>query len=57
MFDATGEFSDVFWTWNPSHYASAIKANVIYEAYPENQSDVDAMAAQLHLSYRVIYDP
>lgn len=56
MFEGTGRYPDVFWTWNPRHYASTIKTKIVYEAYPESQAEVDAMASKLDLP-RVIYDP
>ncbi len=57
-YDATGEYPfDVFWTWNPRHYASAIKTKVIYEAYPQSQDELDAILAHLGLTLSVIYDP
>jgi hypothetical protein len=56
-FEGTGRFPDVFWTWNPRYYASAIKTKVVYEAYPKNQDEVDTIAARLRFLYRVIYDP
>jgi hypothetical protein len=46
---------NLLWTWNPRYYARAIKARVIYEAYPQSQDEVDAMASRLGV--RVIYDP
>jgi hypothetical protein len=57
-FEATGRYpSDVYWTWNPRYYASAIKAKIFYEAYPQSQDEVDAIVARIHLGYSVIYDP
>jgi len=56
MFEGTGRYPDVMWTWNPRYYASALRTKVTYEAYPQSQDEVDAMVARLHSS-RVIYDP
>lgn len=57
-FDETGKYpSEMFWTWNPRYYASALKTKVVYEAYPQSQDEVDALRAQLQLQYPVIYDP
>jgi hypothetical protein len=56
MFEGTGTFPDVFWTWNPRYYAAAIKTKVVYEAYPKSQSELDAMASNLGLPH-VLYDP
>jgi hypothetical protein len=58
LLEDTGRYPDeVTWTWNPRHYAGMIKTKIVYEAYPASQDEVDAMAAKLHLSYRVLYDP
>lgn len=46
---------NLLWTWNPRYYASTIKTNVIYEAYPQSQDEIDALAGRLGV--RVIYDP
>jgi hypothetical protein len=56
MFEVTGGYPEVMWTWNPRYYASTLKTKIIYEAYPNSQDEVDAMASKLHLP-RVIYDP
>jgi hypothetical protein len=57
LVNGTGAYPNVMWTWNPRYYASSIKTNIAYEAYPQSQSEVDAVATRLHLMYRVIYDP
>ena len=55
-FGGRGEYpSNLMWTWNPRYYASKIKTKVVYEAYPQSQDEVDALASRLQL--RVIYDP
>src|SRR5262249_40236355 len=46
----------VMWTWHPRYQAGSIKTDIIYEAYPKSQDEVDALAKRLHLFYRVIYD-
>lgn len=57
-FDDTGRYPvEWFWTWNPRHYASALRTKVRYEAYPQSQSEVDAILVRHQLQYRVIYDP
>jgi hypothetical protein len=56
MFEGTGAYPDVGWTWNPRFYNNTIKTKVIYQAYPESQDEVDAMVARIHIR-RVIYDP
>ena len=57
-FDETGRYPrEMFWTWNPRHYASALRTKVIYEAYPQSQEEVDALRERLQLQYPVIYDP
>ena len=46
-FGGRGEYpSDLMWTWNPRYYTSKIKAKIIYEAYPQSQDEVDALARQ-----------
>jgi hypothetical protein len=47
----------VMWTWNPRYSASFVKTKIVYEAYPESQEEIDAIASRLHLVYHVIYDP
>ena len=47
----------VMWTWNPRYSASFVKTKIAYEAYPESQDEIDAIATKLHLVYHVIYDP
>jgi hypothetical protein len=57
-FDQAGKYpADVYWTWNPRFYATSIKTKVYYEAYPQSQDDVDAIATQIGLREPVFYDP
>jgi hypothetical protein len=56
MFEGTGTNPNVLWTWHPRYYVGLIKAKIVYEAYPESQAEVDAMASRLRLP-RVLYDP
>ncbi len=56
MFEGTGRYPDVAWTWNPRYYASALKTKIVYEAYPNSQAEVDAMVSKLPIP-RVLYDP
>jgi len=56
MYEGTGMFPDVVWTWNPRYQESTVRTRIYYEAYPENQDEVDGMAARLHLG-KVVYDP
>jgi hypothetical protein len=56
MFQETGKYPDVMWTWNPRYYASALKTKITYEAYPQSQDEVDALMARIS-PVRVIYDP
>ena len=56
MMDGTGNYPDVFWTWNPRYYPNLLKTKVTYEAYPESQDEVDEIAAEM-FDFRVIYDP
>jgi hypothetical protein len=52
----TGDFPYVFWTWNPRFYRAVFRTNIVYEAYPESQAEVDALSARFGLG-RVIFDP
>lgn len=55
-FGEKGEYpANLMWTWNPRYYASHLKTKITYEAYPESQDEVDALARWLPV--RVIYDP
>jgi hypothetical protein len=56
MFEGTGTNPNVLWTWHPRYYAGSIKTKIVYEAYPESQAEIDAMASRLGLP-RVLYDP
>lgn len=56
MYDVTGIYQDVMWTWNPRYLKKTSKADIAYEAYPQSQEEVDEMAARLGLG-KVIYDP
>lgn len=58
-FEGRGVYPDVFWTWHPRYYASTIRTEVIYEAYPQSQDEVDAVVTKLGLDfkYRVLHDP
>lgn len=56
MFEDTGKYPEVTWTWNPRYYPDALIVKIIYEAYPTSQAEVDALAARFHSS-RVLYDP
>jgi hypothetical protein len=57
MFEGTGVYPDVAWTWNPRYYARSLKTKITYEAYPSSQAEVDAMVSKLRLGQRVLYDP
>ena len=56
-YSETGVYRDVVWTLHPRHYAGWFKTKTYYEAYPENQEDVDDMARRVPVSPKVIYDP
>ncbi len=56
MFEGTGRYPDVVWTWNPRYYASTIKTKIVYEAYPNSQAEFDAIVLKLR-PLRVLYDP
>lgn len=57
MFEGTGRYPNVSWTWNPRYYANLLKVKIVYEAYPTSQAEVDDMVSKLGLRHRVIYDP
>jgi hypothetical protein len=58
LYGDTGAFRDVLWTLHPRYYPVLFKTKILYEAYPQNQEEVDEMAARLRLGRgRVIYDP
>lgn len=59
MFEQTGTYPDVLWTWNPRYSAVAFKTKITYEAYPGGQDDVDALMARHGYGSRrvVLYDP
>ena len=56
LFEETGQYPEVFWTWNPRYYSSVLKTKIVYEAYPASQTEVDALATRFQ-TIRVIYDP
>jgi hypothetical protein len=57
IFEETGAYSNILWTWNPKYYASTLKTKITYEAYPGSQDELDALASKLHVSTRILYDP
>ncbi len=57
LYRSTGQYPAVLWTWNPRYYATAIKAKVVYQHYPDSQEQVDRIAKRLGRTYRVIHDP
>jgi hypothetical protein len=57
MFEVTGRYPDVLWTWNPRYYPSMLKTKILYEAYPESQAEVDALSAKYIPGERAIHDP
>jgi hypothetical protein len=56
-FEGTGSVRDTYWTWNPRHNAGTIKTRIVYEAYPQTQDEVDAIAARISFYHPVIRDP
>jgi hypothetical protein len=57
-YDATGRYpNDVYWTWNPRYYASAMRTQILYEAYPQSQDEIDAIVTRIGLPNSVIHDP
>jgi hypothetical protein len=57
MFEGTGQYPNVVWTWNPRYYASTLKTKITYQAYPNSQAEVDALASKLPHRVRVLHDP
>jgi hypothetical protein len=57
MFEGTGSYPDVVWTWNPRYYTRTLRTKITYEAYPNSQDEVDALASKLPHRVRVLYDP
>jgi hypothetical protein len=56
----TGSYPDILWMWNPRYYEATLRTEVIYEAYPESQKDVDALTRRLfgkHVDRFVLHDP
>jgi len=46
MFEGSGKYPDVLWTWNPRYYTSTLKTKIVYEAYPNSSAEIDVMAAK-----------
>jgi hypothetical protein len=57
LYRETGVQPHVAWTLHPRYFAGLFRSNIIYEAYPESQAEIDDILARLHLQMRVIYDP
>ncbi|MBC9876328.1 hypothetical protein G8O24_03075 [Bradyrhizobium sp. INPA01-394B] len=57
MFESTGTYPNVLWTWNPRYSSAAFKTKITYEAYPSSQAELDALVARYGLGTYVIYDP
>ena len=56
--EGVGIYPEVLWTWNPRHYAGALRTKIIYEAYPASQEEVDALALKFGYPRRhFLYDP
>jgi hypothetical protein len=45
------------WMWNPRHHGNYFRTNIIYESYPESQSEVDEIFKTFRFRGTVIYDP
>jgi len=48
---------NTLWMWNPRHHKNYFKTNIIYESYPESQSEVDEIFKTFRFRGTVIYDP
>ncbi len=57
LFEETGTYPEVLWTWNPRYHASTLKTRIVYEAYPNSQDEVNVMASKLSPRLRILYDP
>ena len=57
IFAASHVYRDIAWTIHPRFYPHLFKTKIVYEAYPESQSEVDDMLARLGWNIRIIYDP
>jgi len=57
LYGETGVDRDILWTLNPRYYPHLFKANIIFEAYPQSQEEVDEAAARLGFKATIIYDP
>jgi hypothetical protein len=57
LYAETGVDRDILWTLNPRYYPRLFKANIVFEAYPQSQEEVDAVAARLGIKTKIIYDP
>ena len=60
-FRDTGHFPDVVWMLNPRYYKAMLRTEIIYEAYPESQDEVDALTRRFYgkhaRSGEVLHDP
>jgi hypothetical protein len=45
------------WTLHPRYFPQLFRTRISYEAYPENQAEIDEMVDRLHLDMTVVYDP
>lgn len=57
LYGETGVDRDILWTLNPRYYPHLFKANIVFEAYPQSQEEVDAAAARLGIKATIVYDP
>ncbi|CCE00942.1 hypothetical protein [Bradyrhizobium sp. STM 3809] len=57
LYAETGVDRDILWTLHPRYYPRLFKANIVFEAYPQSQDEVDAAAARLGFKAKIIYDP
>jgi hypothetical protein len=57
IFAESHVYRDIAWTIHPRFYSHLFKTKIVYEAYPESQSEVDEMLARRGWNIRVIYDP
>lgn len=56
----TDDPRSVFWMWNPINYRDYFKSRIVFEKYPENQSEVNDLLSRFSRSRfgsRYIFDP
>lgn len=47
----------IAWTLHPRYFAKLFKTEIVYEDYPQSQTEIDDMVSRLQLPLKVIFDP